>query len=83
MGGGWAGVSEYFFTMNPNLKFFLEVGGGVDGARVSDFFYKESKSKKQMGRGMGRGGGKGRWTDRRTGLNQFSSSTSSILGAKL
>ena len=32
MGGGGAGVSE-FFTMNPNLKyfFFLFCGGGVDG----------------------------------------------------
>ena len=34
-----AGVSE-FFTMNPNLKYFVCVcgGGGGGGARVSEFF---------------------------------------------
>ena len=35
-----------FFTKNPNLKKYILVGEGVRGARVSDFFYKESKSKK-------------------------------------
>ena len=84
MGGGGgqeAGVSEPFFTMNPNLKFCFFRGGGEGatvslffqsiqiriffffffwgggggrwgagwaggwGARVSDFFFKESKSK--------------------------------------
>ena len=60
-----------------------------------NFFHKESKSYKKKkkkkkkniflfgGRG-GRaevGGGRGRWMDRRTGPNQFASSTSSKLGA--
>ena len=57
-----------------------EWGGG---ARVSEcFFYKDSKSKeKNCGGGeWSGGGGRGRWTDRRTGPNQFSPSTSSKLG---
>ena len=48
------------------------------GARVNDFFYIESKTKKNGGRGGGGGGCK--WTDRRP--NQlFASSTFSKLGA--
>ena len=47
-------------------------------------FHKESKSKKNFfggGGWMGGGGGwRGRWMDRRTGPNQFASSTSSKLG---
>ena len=46
-----AGVSELFFTMNPNLKYFFWGGGGGGaggaggrGDRVFDFFFKESKS---------------------------------------
>ena len=50
-GGGWneARVGKIYFTKNPNEKkkkyFFRCVygGGGGGGARVSDFFYKESK----------------------------------------
>ena len=66
--------------MNPNLKLIKKIGGGGwgmgvggeggGGARVGDFFYKESKWV-----------GWGRWTDRRTGPNQFAPSTSSKLGA--
>ena len=66
-GGGWGLEKVIFFTMNPNLKFFLgggegarvsdflqriqikkKISGGgvsVEGARVSDFFYQESKFK--------------------------------------
>ena len=46
--------------MNPNFR------GKGGGARVSEFFYKESKSKKNkknFGGGLG-GGGRGRFTDR-------------------
>ena len=46
MEGGGATVSKFFITKNLNLKkqnFFL--GGGGGGARVSEIFYKESKSK--------------------------------------
>ena len=47
-----AGVSEFFFTMNPNFKKKKKIlageGGGVGiagGARISDFFlHKEYKS---------------------------------------
>ena len=34
-----------FFTKNPNLKKFL--GGGGRMAWLSEYFYKESKSKKK------------------------------------
>ena len=38
---------NFFFTKNPNLKKkFWSGGDGGRGARVSDFFFKESKSKK-------------------------------------
>ena len=47
-------------------------------ARVNDIF-RESKLKK-MGWVWGGGRGRGRWTDRRTGPNQFAPSTSSKLG---
>ena len=59
--GEWARVND-FFSKNPN--------GGVWGARVSEFFFKESKSKKRKnifffffffflggGGGAGAGGG--------------------------
>ena len=37
-----------FLTMYPNLKIQFGRGWGIGGkARVSDFFYKESKSKKK------------------------------------
>ena len=43
--GGWlvgfafnGPLRQFFFTMNPNLKYFLE-GAGGGGARVSDFFF--------------------------------------------
>ena len=41
--GGVAGVSD-FFTINPNLKYFFLAGGGggVRGARVSEFFHRDS-----------------------------------------
>ena len=61
---GGAGVSEYFFTMNLNLKFAEGWVGGVERrARVSDFLNKESKSEKKkffffLGGGR-RGGGEG------------------------
>ena len=46
-------------------------GGGVGkGARVSVFFYQESKLKKKLVGRSGEGVGWGKWTDRRTGLNQ-------------
>ena len=75
-----AGVREFCFTINPNLNnvFGGGWGGGVaaGGARIlSDFFHKESKSKKKTflfgcgGDGGWRGGG--RWMDSRTGPNQF------------
>ena len=45
--------------MNPNLKFERGRGGGgaKEGARVSDFLYKESTSKKMGGGGGGLRGG--------------------------
>ena len=71
--------------------------GGVNGwgARVSDFFHTESKSKNlkkkyffgggaELGAGwvgVCGGGEGGRWMDRRTGPNQFALSTFSKLGA--
>ena len=84
--------------MNPNLtkKNYFAVGGGGGGwrlggvgggrgARVIEFFHKQSKSKKTWGGwgwGQREGGrGRGRWKDRRTGPNQLSPSTSSKLGA--
>ena len=52
-----AWVSE-FFTKNPNLKkkrkknkYFFSVFGGW--GRISEFFYKESKSKHFLGWGWG------------------------------
>ena len=48
------------------------------GARVSEFFYKESKSKKKKN-SIGGGemvAGWGIWMDRGTGPNQFAPSTS-------
>ena len=64
MGGGGgqeAGVSEPFFTMNPNLKFCFFRGGG-EGATVS-LFFKVSKSEFFffffLGGGGGGGGGLG------------------------
>ena len=30
-GAGCAGVSIFFFTMNPNVKFFFFLGGGGGG----------------------------------------------------
>ena len=53
--------------MNPNLIFFsifaVGGGGGGGGARVSDFFYKESKSgiKKNLRGVCGGGGGVKGW----------------------
>ena len=80
-GGGGAKFSD-FFTKDPNLNFFGGVRG--PGARVSDFFYKESKSKKKRKKcvwaGVGRGWGRGRWTDIRTGPIPFAPSTSSKWG---
>ena len=35
--------------------FFFWGGGGEAGLRISDFFYKESKSKRNWGGGRGRG----------------------------
>ena len=53
--GGGAGVSSVFFTMNPNFKSFLNgKGAGMGGTRLSDYFYKESKSKNKIA-GWGRG----------------------------
>ena len=74
--GGWgrlaegAGVIEFFFTKNQNLKkiffsfyiFIFVWGGGRFG-------------------GVGVGGRGGRWMDSRTGPNQFAPSISSKLGA--
>ena len=57
MGGGGKGGARFseFFTKNPNLKYNVFWGwggkwGGRSGsvAMVSDFFYKESKSKKKI-----------------------------------
>ena len=50
-----------FFTMNPNLNFFGGRWGLGDGARVSEFFNKASKSKRIFlgGEGMGEGVGEG------------------------
>ena len=44
--GSVARVSELFFRKNPNLKKKF-LGGGWRMAWVSEFFYKESKSKKK------------------------------------
>ena len=49
-------------------------------ARVSDFFLQRIQILVFFWRGGVEGGG-GRWTDRRTGPNQFAPSTSSKLGA--
>ena len=68
--GGGGGRGDYgkckIFTKNQVKKksylcFFGEGGGGVGlGAKVSDFFYKESKSKiKKWGRWRSGGGGGG------------------------
>ena len=57
LGGGGAGV-RHFFSINPNLKYFFffflwgrgnrkGARGGGGGARVSDCFYKESKSENE------------------------------------
>ena len=41
--------------MNPNFKSFLNgKGAGMGGTRLSDYFYKESKSKNKIA-GWGRG----------------------------
>ena len=69
-GGGGSGVwgearvREYFFTKNPNFKGNIFFWGG-EGARASDFFYKESKSKIFFGGwvGWGKGGGAGSVSD--------------------
>ena len=44
---------NFYFTKNPNLKFNVFGGGGNGRGRgsvamVSDFFYKEPKSKKNF-----------------------------------
>ena len=72
--------------MHPNLIFLWGGGGGRgEGARVSELSCKESKSIFFAGGGGGVGwwgwwgGGGGRWTDRRTGPNQFAPSTFSTL----
>ena len=44
-GRGWGTVTDFFKKNNSNLKIFFR-GKGVRDATVSDFFYKESKSKK-------------------------------------
>ena len=52
-GWGWAGVSEFFSTKKSNFKSKYFLGGGGrrwrwgrgGGARVSEIFYKVSKSK--------------------------------------
>ena len=54
-----------FFTKNPNLKKKIFLGGRAG----------------VEGMGGGELGGGGRWTDRRTGPNQFAPSTSLKLGA--
>ena len=60
MEGGGAGVSEpFFFTMNPNLKYFFfgAVGEGEEGARFSDFFPRIQIKKNYFV--LGGGGGEG------------------------
>ena len=64
------------------MSFFLGgggVGAGGGGARLSEIFYKVSKSIKEK-KNSGGGGEGGRWTDRRKGPNQLAPSTSSKMG---
>ena len=54
--GSWSKC--IIFTMDPILFIFFVGGGGRGeekrgGVRVSDFFYKESKSKKKLFAGWG------------------------------
>ena len=80
-GGRGAGVNE-FLCGGGGGGAGGEVGlGGRWGLECVNLFYKESKSKKKFFLAGGGGGGGGRWMDRRTGPNQFATSTSSKLVA--
>ena len=45
-GRGWGTVSDFFKKKEFKFKDFFFRGKGVGDATVSDFFYKESKSKR-------------------------------------
>ena len=82
---------KFSFTKIPESDFFYKVfksnkknlAGGKGGGRVGkgDGLSKLIFFTKNRNRKFGVGAGWGRWTDRRTGPNQFAPSTSSKLGA--
>ena len=53
----------FYYESKFKIHFLGQGEAGWRGARVSQFFYKESKSKKRIFFLLGGGGG-GRWTDR-------------------